>query len=432
MGDSRGETRLYKGLGMTAIVVSLVTLHSSLITTATALASEVRAGVAQAPFVLPDRVPLAGYSRRRGDASTGIRDPIGVRALVVQDDDTTAALVSSDLVIINEQLSEAVHNRLAGTRVPGDTVLLLAATHTHAGPGAYGNRFIEKLSMGHYDATVFDALVRTMTDTIVRAHEALAPVRVAYAVGMTDGLVRNRVFDEGIVDPELLVSGFYRLQERDPFAVLVNFSAHPTALGAWNLQLSGDYPGVLMREIEQRFPGTTCLFFAGSVGDQAPVKLGSDYEPAERIGLALAGHVITAVRGMQPKAPARVTARQDHIPLPPAQVRIGGVTLPRWFGSRLVDDDATLSVLLVGPTAFIGIPCDMSVELGRELKQAAQANGLNPVLVGFANDYIGYCVPESLYRTGHYEAGMAFNGPKTGRLIVEHLVQMLDRLAPDD
>ncbi len=188
----------------------------------------------------------------------------------------------------------------------------------------------------------------------------------------------------------------------------------------------------MMREVEQRFPGTTCLFFAGSVGDQAPVKLGSDDEPAERIGLALAERVVVTVRGMQPEAPVRVTARQDHIPLPPAQVRIGGLKLPRWFGNRLVDDDATLSLLSVGSTTFIGIPCDMSVELGNALKQAAQANGLNPVLVAFANDYIGYCIPESLYRTDHYEAEMAFNGPKAGRLIVERLVQMLQQLVAID
>jgi len=50
------------------------------------------------------------------------------------------------------------------------------------------------------------------------------------------------------------------------------------------------------------------------------------------------------------------------------------------------------------------------------------------MIVGFASDYIGYCVPERAYGARQYESGMAFNGPKTGTLIVERLVQMLDQL----
>ncbi len=81
---------------------------------------------------------------------------------------------------------------------------------------------------------------------------------------------------------------------------------------------------------------------------------------------------------------------------------------------------------------FFGLPCDVSAELGLDLKQHARRAGYQPVVVGFANDYIGYCLPERLYRTRSYEAAMAFNGPKTGDMLVEELKQMLDQLVTSD
>jgi hypothetical protein len=102
------------------------------------------------------------------------------------------------------------------------------------------------------------------------------------------------------------------------------------------------------------------------------------------------------------------------------------VSLPRWIGRSLVDDDATLSVAVVGPVAFFGVPCDLDASLGLSLKHAVRSKGWQPILIGFASDYIGYCVTEETYRTGRYEALMAFNGPKTGKLIVKRLEEMLE------
>ena len=69
-------------------------------------AGEIRAGVAHENFELPSKVPLAGYSRRKGRPSQGLHDPVGVRALVIQDGTTAAARGSCDLLIVDERLFE--------------------------------------------------------------------------------------------------------------------------------------------------------------------------------------------------------------------------------------------------------------------------------------------------------------------------------------
>jgi hypothetical protein len=123
-----------------------------------------------------------------------------------------------------------------------------------------------------------------------------------------------------------------------------------------------------------------------------------------------------------------VAADQRLMPLAPAQMRLGWLRLPSWLAQSLVDDDATLTVVGIGPVAFFGVPCDLSAELGFAVKRAARQQERHPVIVGFANDYVGYCLPERLYRPGVYEASMAFNGPRTGEQLVEELMRMLDRI----
>jgi len=410
-----------------ALIVGLLILLARVAEPSIAADHTVQAGVAQETFVLPRWVPLAGYSRRKGKSSVGTHDPVGVRALVLEDGKTVAALVSCDLLIVDEHLFDAVRARLLAQGFPQDVVLILAATHTHSGPGAYGTRFFEKLSMGHFDRDIFDTIVAAISRAVIRARAARVDVRIASMTTTTEGLVTNRMDPHGLIDPELIVSAFYPRGARDPRAVLVNFSAHPTTLGAWNKQLSADYPGVIVREIERQFPGTMAFFFAGAVGDQAPVKAGEGFERPERLGVSLAQQAIALLREAHPESSPALLARQERLLLPPAQVHLGSrLTFPHWLGKLFVDDDATLSLVAVGKTVFLGVPCDLTAGLGQELKAAARSRNVEPMVIGFASDYIGYCLAETQYVSHSYESSMAFNGPKTGELVVNRLTQMLD------
>lgn len=416
--------------GLTVVLLWLFSVFSY--HPASAAAGEVEAGVARETFSLPHHVPLAGYSRRKGKPSQGVHDPVGVRALVLRDGTTTAALVSCDLLIVDERLFDAVRRRVTQGGLPPDTLLIVAATHTHSGPGAYGSRFLEKVSMGHFDPVAFEAITGHIAHAVSEAHKALSPVRVAFRSFLTNGLVKNRVDADGATDGELTVFALYRQEDAQPFGVIVGFAAHPTALGAWNRQLSADYPGVVAGEVERRLPAATCLFFAGAVGDQAPVKHGNGFETAERLGQALAAQVVALLDHAVPHSSLTLRGLQEQMPLPAAHVRVNRLTFPRWLGARLVDDDASLSLLAVGETIFLGVPCDLTASLGSELKEAARSHGFHPIIVGFANDYIGYCVPEALYEQHHYESSMAFNGPKTGELVVNRLTEMIGRLVIGD
>ncbi len=388
-------------------------------------------GTAKLDLIPPVKTPLAGYSRRKGRLATGVHDPPFVRVVAIHADDTTVALVSCDLLVIDERLFDAVKTRFQATEPHRPIHLLLAATHTHSGPGAYGQKWLEKISMGHFDPVVFEFLASRIAQAISTALAKMQPVTMSDAATMTTGLVTNRMRPDGVVDPELSVVAFLDAQ-RNPVAVVVDFSAHPTTLGAWNTLLSADYPGVLAQQIEQRYPTSVCLFLAGAVGDQGPVKQGEGFDRPTWLGTELATHVSVLVDQSHPEPVPSVFVEQRVVRLPPAHLRLGSVLLPSWFSQPFVDDDATLTVIAIGPVLLMGVPCDFSAELGLTLKSYAREKGFRPLVVGFANDYIGYCLPERWYRTQAYEAMLAFNGPRTGELLVETLKQMIDQLASDE
>lgn len=397
-----------------------------LLMVAPAARAELRAGAARAAIELPARVPLAGYSRRGGKPSIGAHDPVAVRALVLDDGRQAAAIVSCDLLIIDERLAEAARRRLAADGRPA-LQLFLAATHTHSGPGAYGRRFAEQLSMGHYDDAVFQAIVEAISRAVAAAAAAEQPVTgAAYGARDTMDLVKNRMDARGLIARDLVLHALYGADRASPLAVVASFAAHPTTLGADNRELSAEYPGVLARDVERGAPGTVCLFLAGSVGDQAPVKHGAGFDSTEHLGHALAEATLAWLQQAQPAPVDGLQARRDLMRLDAPQLRLGGWHLPRWLGRRLVDDDATLSLLAIGDTLYAGAPCDLAAPLGARLEAAARARGWRPVVASFVEDYIGYCVPAEAFTGRNYETQMSFNGPHTGERIVGRLTELLE------
>ncbi len=391
--------------------------------------AELLAGTAMRELIPPVKVPLAGYSKRKGKLATGVHDAPAVRALVVREGDRWVAMASCDLLIIDEQLFDAVRKKVAASSAHEPIALLVAATHTHSGPGAYGHKFFEKLSMGHFDRRAFDFLVEQIAGAIVDATSSLQPVTVRAATAAVEGVSINRVIDGGPVDRDLTVVSFDGAAGK-PVAVIVNFAAHPTSLGAWNMQFSADYPGLLVRAIEQRHPNSRCLFFAGAVGDQAPIKRGDRYDRPHAIADPLIAKAMELVDDSHASASSGLRAVTTVMRLPPPHLHLPRFSLPSWLSRPFVDDDATLTLVAIGSVVFIGVPCDLSAELGFAIKRHAASLGYTPLIVGFADDYVGYCMPEHIYRSGGYEASMAFNGPKTGELLVERVSQLLDELGP--
>src|SRR5437868_1401156 len=97
-------------------------------------AGQLRAGVGKAEITPRVGTPLGGYGDRKGKPSTGAHDPLFAKALILDDGKSRATIVTTDLIGSNPAITLRVAMK---TGTPPER-LLLCASHTHSGPGAFG------------------------------------------------------------------------------------------------------------------------------------------------------------------------------------------------------------------------------------------------------------------------------------------------------
>ncbi|HET9553326.1 MAG TPA: neutral/alkaline non-lysosomal ceramidase N-terminal domain-containing protein, partial [Anaeromyxobacteraceae bacterium] len=242
-----------------------------------------QAGAASRVVDLGAAPTIGGFPRFRWGAA-GVKDPITARALVLSEPGCTVALASAELLVVPGALERAVSARLAGA---GVDALVVAATHTHAGPGGYWDSLPGELgATGPYDAATFERVADAVAGAVRDALAARAPATLAVARGRFPELVRNR--GGGSVDGRVLSVRVAR-PGGEPVAELVSFAAHPTMLGGRNRLVSGDWPARLLAGAK----GGTRLFFQGAVGDQSTHLLPGDEEadPLDAYAGALDGYL---------------------------------------------------------------------------------------------------------------------------------------------
>ena len=213
------------------------------------------------------------------------------------------AVVQTDLGGLPGEAHQAVADRLVADGIGIDRAhLLIAATHTHQGPGAFFQyQGYALLGGDEYDPRVFDAIVSGITRAIETANGRVKPAKMAWGqISLTDASHNRRLFPQFCEDPENACDAslkptaasppsndplltVIRLDRTDgvPIGVITNFAAHGTVGGDHNLLFSGDNQGWATRLVEQGIAGAygrplppgwevVDALLNGAQGDQAP------------------------------------------------------------------------------------------------------------------------------------------------------------------
>lgn len=383
-------------------------------------------GVARVMLTPPQGLQLAGYGKRRSTPSQGQHDPLYARALVLQNGEQTIALVTVDLLAITNEVYDTVYDKVSKKFPLSRPMLMLSASHTHSGPGGITKKFWESFAAGPYHPEAFERLTDQMAQALLLASENLQKVKLGWGKVKAPEWIRNRMIVNGPVDSEINALWVKRL-DNTPLAVVVNYSAHATLLKPNNLLFSGDYPGAMEKEIETK-QGGVALFTAGAVADQTPFTSegADDFERVEGMGKGLANKLLTAKEKITYYEQGILEGRRLTLVLPPVQLRIGTERrVPKFVGGWFFDKESVVQILRIGPTLLVGVPADLSSVLGQQIKAEAEQHGFRAIIVGFANDYIGYVLPTGTYYSDSYEARMSFNGPYMGEYLVGILEEMM-------
>ncbi|GMW03257.1 MAG: hypothetical protein AMXMBFR84_43910 [Candidatus Hydrogenedentota bacterium] len=394
-----------------------------------------RAGWGKGSIIPRVGIPLAGYGDRGGKPSIGIADELFAKAIVMTDGHDKIALVGSDMLIVPENVADAVRAAVAEQTDLDPRNLLFNASHSHSGPGGFGPGLMASMFMGKYDPAIPEAITKGFVEAITSANGDLSEAKIASGRLDAPDYIRNRS-REAAVDPGLN----YMIVERDDGkrCIVSRYSAHSTVLGGSNMKFSGDFPGYLQRALE-REPDTFAVYLAGAVGSMGPkAPEGPDgFARAEAMGNALATRIKEACAGAAFETHVDIASTSAQFKTPPFQLRIN----PSWrvspflLGLAGVDNDAWIHGLRIGNQFFYGTPCDFSGELSVEMEAWAKEQGLALWVLSFNGDYIGYVSPARYYTTSKpsgddsYEMYvMSWFGPDQEAWFAEGLHQLVNLL----
>jgi len=422
-----------------------------------------RAGAAKADITPPVGVDLCGYAGRPGP-SVGIHDRLEAQALVLEAGGWRAALqglpdgvpsgspervaiVAADIIGFDGSLVESVRRQVA-ERVslePGG--LLLAAAHTHSGPSLRCLR-----GMGEPNAAYLEKLAGILADAVAQAASNLQEALIG--AGKTEARIsinRRQRTDQGTVlgkdaqkptDPELALLRIDRAGG-GPLAILMNYACHAVVLGGDNLLVSADYPGYARRLLEQRFPGAVVMFTNGACGDINPAKMGS-FEFAQEQGERLGEAACALLGGIATRPAERLWAREAELALPTAplpaeqqaareferlQAEVeslekegapsGRIRAARAFrdwardvleaarqGKKQEPARSVISAVRVDDMALVGIPAELFVEIGMEIKRRSPFK--STFVMGYAGKVVGYIPTRKAFEEGGYEVDTAY------------------------
>ena len=218
-----------------------------------AKAAELRAGIAKIDLTPPLSLKssLGGYGDRMNRPATGVHDRIMAKALAMTDGHKKFCLVTVDALGFAPPVKTAVLDRLTDKGWTAENLMLLAShSHTAIEMNALNplNDF-QIPQMGIHNPPLFDLIMHRLAQVVIDAEKTLVPVAIGTSSTELTKWNRNRRIPGGIVDPELTVVRIDRLDGK-PFAVFVNWTAHPTFMGSEDMLFSGDYPGQMQRTLE--------------------------------------------------------------------------------------------------------------------------------------------------------------------------------------
>lgn len=160
----------------------------------TAFAGELKLGTAAAPINPPAGIGLAGYYHERGHE--GVLDDIGVKATVLDDGRTRAAIVVCDLIAMPKWLVTEARKLAQGRTGIPDTNVMIAATHTHTAPVLFREWSRDEADGGAklVSRAYSQTLPMLIADAVAVAHGNRQLVRVSVAKEQEPHLANNRRF----------------------------------------------------------------------------------------------------------------------------------------------------------------------------------------------------------------------------------------------
>jgi hypothetical protein len=350
--------------------------------------------------------------------SFAVHDDLYARAVVFESGGLRIALVGADLFGMGASDINPMREKAAAA---GVQYMMFAMSHNHAAPDTIG-------VYGHYPAEYIAFIQDQVVKCVAEAQRNLKPVnelRTASRELPMDGArvigyIRN-ARNVGVVDPTMSIIQPMG-EDGKPIATLVNFACHVEGLDRGVNELSADFPGTMCQQIRAEGGGQP-VFLNGAVGGMiSGDSKARTHDEAKVTGLGLAALVKELAANAQPPATFRYAVETRRVEIPMTNGNFKMLYTARQIPlnrGRVVTD---MALVTLGEAQLVSIPGELLPEISFEIQE--KMTGFPRILVGLANDELGYIIPEYDFRADAYEESMS-QGPATAPIIRETAIRML-------
>ena len=403
---------------------------------------QLKAGAARVNITPYVGINLSGFGGRT-KGSAGVHDDLYAKAVVLDDGATKVAIVSCDLLNLDESSIASIREKAQGSMgIDGESVLI-STTHTHSGPLTSPLRGFGKL-----DREWVSVLEKKIAGAILIADSELQEARIGAGKGHAEINVNRRekrddrivlgVNPGGAIDYEV---GVIRIDdaERTPICIIVNYACHPVVLGGNNYLISADYPGYAMGLVEQvQWGDIVAMFLNGTAGNLNPIGRGT-FEEAERSGIILGAEVVKAAQTIDTSPDLELRMAKEKVELRsgelPSEDELEEIIIKRknelGASGREYDSDREITltwaqdalkmvklgkksaivpvevqILRLGEIILAGIPGEVFVEIGLGIKEGSPFE--HTFVAGYTNGCIGYMPTKEAFQEGGYETHSAY------------------------
>jgi hypothetical protein len=395
--------------------------------------------------------------------------PLRAAAFVIVVDDTPVCFVSCDVIALTKDVAETIARAAAQCGIPPEN-LLVTSTHTHHAPSTlpiYLNPRNEEFT--RRTATAAGEAIR---DAMAAANHTAtaADVGLVYALGqeMTvggnsrwltrEGRITWSGHDESVMvrptgphDPDMPVLAARDASGRLLGALFCHGTHNIGTLGPWAEVFSPGFFGLAAQELERRH-GAPFLFAPGAFGSshrrdsavsapEAKTRVVNAVEEALSEARPVALNRVVSIKRPfrcyyrdfdEQEAAAAVSdwCRRWHSPerassLEQTYIGVRERMRPK-IGSPI---DTVLHGIRLGDVAIIGIPGEMFARLGLRIRHRSPFR--HTIVIGLANDEIGYLPDREGYDLGGYQTWVCEHSKVergTAEAMVDAAVNLLDEL----
>ena len=404
------EVKTHKSGVVFGLLIGIVIGQASL-----AEAASLRVGAAKVDITPSD---LAGLTNLWGTQLTGVHDHIYARTIVIDNGETSAAIINVDTVEVTDGMP-FVERIAKETGIPADHIVI-AGTHDHSAPmislrNADGSHEATPLAAA-YVASVSNDLV----EAVKQAQASLQPARFGVNHGAADiNVNRDEPTPQGYVfgrnpsgfsDKTVWVIRFDNLTGK-PIALLINYAVHATVIGAKNALLTGEIPGATSHFVEQFYGDkVVALWTSGAAGDQHPVIMSdtgtpSDYAAVDVLGRILGEEVVRVSDAMKPSiTQARIWGAEKVVSCPGQKI-LGQRNGRPMRDAKPIDASPVsfrLGALIIDKLALTEVSAEVVSKIYQDLRKESPYE--NTIMLTLANGRIGYIPDDQSYDVWTREA----------------------------